>query len=112
MKLIMANNKEMRGFVHSDFLDDIESNMEIKEEPGSDQALLLQNDLESDEILEIHTDIEIKEEYDELVAKENFPAQKSDLALVKVSYFQNDFWMSSFEPKNEQKYFCISALPL
>ena len=76
MKLIMANNKEMRVFVHSDFLDDIESNLEIKEEPGSDQELLLQNDLEYDEISEIHTDIEIKEEYDELVAKENFPAKK------------------------------------
>ena len=32
------------------------------------------------------------------------------MQLLKVIYFQNDFWMSSFEPKNERKYFCISAL--
>ena len=29
---------------------------------------------------------------------------------LKVSLFQNDFWISSFEPKNERKYICISAL--
>ena len=29
---------------------------------------------------------------------------------LKVRQFQNDFWMSSFEPKNERKYFCTSAL--
>ena len=74
-KLIMASNKEMMFFVHTDFLDNIESNLEIKKEPGSDQ-----------EILEIRTaEIEIKEEFVELVAKENenFPTQKTDLALVQ-----------------------------
>ena len=29
---------------------------------------------------------------------------------AKGQIISNDFWMSSFEPKNEQKYFCISAL--
>ena len=65
----------MMVFVHTDFLDDIESNLEIKKEPGSNQ-----------EISEIRTaEIEIKEEFVELVAKENekFPTQKTDLALVQ-----------------------------
>ena len=35
-----------------------------------------------------------------------------NLKYLKVSQFQNYFWMSSFEAKNERKYFCISALPL
>ena len=34
----------------------------------------------------------------------------SRIKVLKVRYFQNDFWMSSFEPKNKRKYFCISAL--
>ena len=29
---------------------------------------------------------------------------------LKVRWFQNDFWISSFEPKTEQKYYSISAL--
>ena len=29
---------------------------------------------------------------------------------LKVRKFLNDFQMSSFEPKNERKYFCIAAL--
>ena len=33
-----------------------------------------------------------------------------DFTRLKVRWFQNDFLISSFEQKNEQKYFCISAL--
>ena len=36
---------------------------------------------------------------------ENCDAHKGQLIS------QNDLWMSSFEPKNERKYFSISALP-
>ena len=30
--------------------------------------------------------------------------------LIKVNYFRKDFLESFFAPKNERKYFCISAL--
>ena len=31
----------------------------------------------------------------------------SKIRAIVATEGQNDFWMSSFEPKNEQKYFCI-----
>ena len=34
----------------------------------------------------------------------------SKIRAIVATEGQNDFWMSLFEPKNEQKYFCISAL--
>ena len=41
----------------------------------------------------------------------NDPALKIAFeALVKVCCFQNDVWMSSLEPKNEQKYLCPTSL--
>ena len=74
----MANDKEMMVIFHnSDYL-------EPKLEPGSNQELLENNSIESEEISEIHTvDFEIKEEFDELVVDETFPTQKSDLGLVQ-----------------------------
>ena len=69
----MANDKEMMVIVHdSDFFEP------KLEPPESDQELLEIDSIESEEISKtLHTtDIEIKEEFDELVANETFPTQK------------------------------------
>ena len=77
----MANDKEIMvigQLLVNDFFDP-------KLEPESDQELPENNSIESEEISEtLHTtDIEIKEEFDELVANETFQTQKNDLEFVE-----------------------------
>ena len=59
------------------------------------------------------------------IFENNFTDSRKSLKLFKkitkmlttfksqlISDKENDFWMCSFKPKNERKYFCIFALPL